>query len=250
MSNGSNLDQSILKDRSNQILFLSLSSYVDLTNSNGYYGSLSFPLRPPSPFADGLLWSDQMAYRNQDQSMYTGPSGTRTFLSIHCNVNNNNNNHDDEEEDEDGEAHGSRSASPRRFWNRWLKRPMSKKSSPKEETISMPYYFGQGDVSAPSRRTGKRVHWIDDDQTILDLCYRFVDHLKLFVQHVIHDYYDDEHWRQCQIYLNELHRLTDCSELQRAFDESLVWANEGDKVRLLQQQTFIAQLISRTVLSA
>ena len=171
---------------------------------------------------------------------------------MHYNINNNNNNNNNDDSGGGCDESGRRSASPKRFWNRWLKRSSPKKFPSDNEPVDHPYDFGGGGDSPvrPMSRPVKRVHWVDDDETILKLCYQFVDHLKLFVQHVINDYYDDEHWRQCQTYLNELHRLIDSSALQRAFDESLTLANEGDKVRLLRQQTFIAQLISRTVLSS
>lgn len=236
--------------------FFCFISYVDLTNSYGYYGSLSFPLRPPSPFADGLRWSNPMSLANdQDNSnneIYIWPAKTKHF-SMHYNINTNNNNNNNYQYDNLDDPIGihSSSTSPKRFWNRLLKRSSPKKASSDNDLIDHPYDFGHGDLIGRSvSKPVKRVHWIDDDEAILKICYRFVEHLKLFVQHILNDYYDDEHSRQCQTYLNELNRFTDSSELQRAFDESLAFANEGDKVRLLRQQTFIAQLISRTILSS
>ena len=75
---------------------------LDLTTSYGYYGCLSFPVRPPSPFADGLIWSEMTEPRNEcddgdeDAEEDTGGvvvwSPSTKQLSIHYNSNNNNNN--------------------------------------------------------------------------------------------------------------------------------------------------------------
>ena len=67
---------------------------LDLTTSYGYYGSLSFPIRPPSPFADGLIWSQMTNQRHEDEDtngiVMWSPSTKQ--LTVHYNTNNNNNN--------------------------------------------------------------------------------------------------------------------------------------------------------------
>jgi hypothetical protein len=104
--------------------------------------------------------------------------------------------------------------------------------------------------SMVSRQSGKHVHWIDDEDAILTGCHRFVEHLKLFVQNVINDKHEEIYLRNCQIALEQLEILTDCSELKQAFQYTIELATKHEKNQLLQQQTFIAQLISRTVLSS
>lgn len=80
-------------------VFYSLFIYLDLTSSRGYYGTVSFPLRPPSPFADGLIWS-QMSnqytndYEDNDGIVIWSPSTkqlTVHYSSYNNNSNNNNN---------------------------------------------------------------------------------------------------------------------------------------------------------------
>jgi len=65
-----------------------------LTTSYGYYGSLSFPIRPPSPFADGLIWSQMTNQRTEDEDtngiVMWSPSTKQ--LTVHYNTNNSNNN--------------------------------------------------------------------------------------------------------------------------------------------------------------
>ena len=101
-----------------------------------------------------------------------------------------------------------------------------------------------------SRHNGKHVHWIDDTDTIFNACHRFVEHLKLFVQNIINDKNEEIYLRNCQLSLDELDMLTDCSQLKQAFEYTIELANKHEKIQLLQQQTFIAHLISRTVLSS
>ena len=106
------------------------------------------------------------------------------------------------------------------------------------------------ECSSTSRQHGKHVHWIDKDRAILNACHRFVENLKLFVQNIIADRYEEIYLKNCQIALNELQFFADCSQLQRAFDDTIELANNDKKHQLLHQQTFIAHLISRTVLSS
>ena len=98
-----------------------------------------------------------------------------------------------------------------------------------------------------SSQTGKHVHWIDND-AILNACRRFVEHLKLYIQNVINSQNDEVYLENCQISLNELNSLTDCSELKQAFEQTVKLANKCEKNQLLQHQTLIAQLITRTIL--
>jgi hypothetical protein len=84
----------------------------------------------------------------------------------------------------------------------------------------------------------------------LNACHQFVDYLKLFIQNVINDENEEISLRNCQICLDELNCLTDCSELKQAFEYTIELAKNQEKNQLLQQQTFIALLISRTVLSS
>jgi hypothetical protein len=65
-----------------------------LTTSYGYYGSLSFPIRPPSPFADGLIWPQMSNQQTEDEDtngiVVWSPSTKQ--LTVHYNTNNSNNN--------------------------------------------------------------------------------------------------------------------------------------------------------------
>ncbi|CAF4352150.1 unnamed protein product, partial [Rotaria sp. Silwood2] len=72
----------------------------------------------------------------------------------------------------------------------------------------------------------------------------------IFVQNVINDQNDEIYLKNCQIILNELNSLIDCSKLKQAFKYTIELANKHEKNQLLQQQTFIAHLISRTLLSS
>lgn len=110
------------------------------------------------------------------------------------------------------------------------------------------YDFDVNEDSIISRHQSKHVHWVDDHEIILQACHRFVEHLKIFVQNVILDTNEEIHLKNCQKSLAELHMITDCSELQRAFEETIQLARKQQKTELLQQQTFLAHLISRTIL--
>lgn len=243
---------------------------LDLTTSYGYYGPLSFPLRPPSPFSDGLLWPQMSNTRADDddesnEMFIWSPSTKQLTVQYSTNTNNNNNNN----------SSSCHSYSPmlseterpwKRIWNRLVKRTSVKKGSlvfdsfatftplllsdTAESPQTLPYDFGVGDDPTDSRPQDKHVHWMDDEEAILNCCCVFVEHLKLFVQHVIDDSYDDTHWRHCQWALTDLHTISDCSELQEAFDTTLALASKGEKIQLLRQQTLIAHLISRMILSS
>jgi hypothetical protein len=47
-------------------IFFFFFIYTDLTASYGYYGSLYFPIRPPSPFADRPTRSQTLSLRYED----------------------------------------------------------------------------------------------------------------------------------------------------------------------------------------
>lgn len=74
--------------------------------------------------------------------------------------------------------------------------------------------------------------------------------MKIFIQNTINDEYEETYLHNCQISLNELSSLTDCSTLKQAFESTVELANNNEKSQLLQQQTIIAHLISRTILSS
>jgi hypothetical protein len=157
-------------------------------------------------------------------------------LTVHYNTNNSNNNN-----------LIPPSPSPSRTsstWKRTLDRIL-KRTKPKK-ILSDTYDFNIEN----SRHNGKHVHWIDDDESILNACHRFVEHLKLFVQNVLNDKNDEIYLKNCQISLDELNNLTDCEQLKQAFQDTIQLAKNYEKNQLLQQQTFIAHLISRTVLSS
>ena len=127
-------------------------------------------------------------------------------------------------------------------------------ASPSPE-LAQPYNFGNGEVpqthSLRSRRSNssKRVHWIDDNEMILNASHRFVEYLKLFVQNTLDDTSSiDDYLEQCQISLNELQSLIDCSPIKAAFDHFIQLAHNHEKNRLQDQQIYIENLISRTVL--
>ncbi|CAF0984029.1 unnamed protein product [Adineta ricciae] len=223
---------------------------IDLTTSYGYYGCLSFPVRPPSPFADGLVWSEMTEPRNEyddgdeDAEEDTGGvvvwSPSTKQLSIHYNSNNNNNN-------VPSPSPTSTSSRMGGTWKRTLDRILRRAKLRKDPVMKM-YDFDAMEDSMMSRHQSKHVHWVDDHETILQACHRFVEHLKIFVQNVVLDKNEEIHLKNCQKSLAELHMLTDCSELQRAFEETIQLARKQQKTELLQQQTILAHLISRTVL--
>lgn len=118
--------------------------------------------------------------------------------------------------------------------------------------ISKPYDFGSGEInrtdSTMSRNGAKRVHWIDDDEIVLNLCHRFVEYLKLFVQNVMDNTNEEQYLKHCQITLNELNKLIDCQEVRKAFEYIVELAKRGNKAQLIEHQTYIENLLSRTVL--
>jgi hypothetical protein len=207
------------------------SIILDLTTSYGYYGSVSFPIRPPSPFADGLIWS-----QNEDTNGIW-PSSTK-YLSNHYNTNNSNNNN--------MISHSPVSSNASSSWKRTLERILKRKKSKKNCSIQLE----TNENLITSRSNVKHVHWIDDDEDILNLCQYFVENLKLFVQNIINDKYEEIYLKNCQFALDELQSFTDCSQLKQAFEYTIELANKYEKKQLLQQQTFIAHLISLTVLSS
>ncbi|UJR32213.1 hypothetical protein I4U23_019678 [Adineta vaga] len=224
---------------------------IDLTTSYGYYGCLSFPIRPPSPFADGLVWSQMTDQRNEVEREEEGEeeedtngivvwSPSTKQLSVHYNTNNNNNNIPSPSPTSSGIG-GT--------WKRTLDRIL-KRTKLRKDPVMHVYDFDMNDDSMISRHPNKHVHWIDDNDAILQACHRFVEHLKVFVQNVIHDTNEEIHLKNCQLSLDELQMLTDCSELKRAFEKTIQLARKHQKNELLQQQTFLAKLISRTVLSS
>lgn len=240
---------------------------LDLTTSCGYYGSLSFPLRPPSPFNDGLIWQDMpnpVADEQFDQEIFIWSPETQQ-LSIHYNTNNNNNN----EIQPISPTIPRTNQSWKRVWHHLFKRNSSKRGSyslTKEIVLNstlypifieqsqqpsvIPYDFGTGEKVRRKSRASKRVHWPDEDQRIRGLCSKFVDHLKQFVRHVIHDQPDNTHWRQCQAILEQLDETVDCHELRQAFLDCLVIAEQGSHSDLIRQQTLIADSISRIISSS
>ena len=111
----------------------------------------------------------------------------------------------------------------------------------------VPYNFGPGENKLRIHRNSKRVHWVDDNRTILENCSTFVAHLKEFVQNVINNRPYEFDWKQGRNSLNALERLIDCRELRQAYDECLILARQNNRLGLLGQQTLIAQLISRTI---
>jgi hypothetical protein len=204
--------------------------FIDLTTSYGYYGSVSFPIRPPSPFADGLIWSQMSNQRNENDDTST------KYLSNHYNTNNSNNNNIISQ----SPVASLRATSS--TWKRTFDRILKRKKCKKNCSIQL--------ETKITRSNGKHVHWIDDNEDILNLCQNFVENLKLFVQNIIKDKYEEIYLKNCQFALNELHSFTDCSQLKQAFQYTIELAKKYEKNQLLQQQTFIAHLISRTVISS
>ena len=233
----------------NNVLLLgyldSILVVLDLTTSYGYYGSVSFPIRPPSPFADGLIWSQLTTTMtthqrpdNEENDRTIFWSSSTKHMSENYNTNNSNNNNLMSQSPSSSRT----SRSWKQTFDRILKRHKRKKGTltPSEKS----------DYSSSSRSTGKHVHWIDHDQVVFDACHHFVENLKLFVQHILNNQYEEIYLKHCQTALDQLHIYTDCSQLKQAFDQTIDLANKKEKHQLLQQQTFIAQLISRTVLSS
>lgn len=116
-----------------------------------------------------------------------------------------------------------------------------------------PYDFGTGELdkidSVITRTRNKRVHWVDDDEIILNTCHRFVEYLKLFVQSILNNKTDaNEYLKQCQILFNELESLIDCYRIKQAFNDIIQLAEKQEKNQLYEQQLYIENLISRTIL--
>ncbi|CAM4806795.1 unnamed protein product [Rotaria magnacalcarata] len=227
---------------------------IDLTTSRGYYGTVSFPIRPPSSFADGLMLSQMTnqynnEYDDTDGIVIWSPSTkqlTVHYNSYNSNNSNNNNNNNNRIDPSPVLSHADST------WKRTLDRILKRTKSGKEisHVINHPYDFGDGEDSMATTQNGKHVRWIDNDECIVNACRRFVEHLKIFVQNVINDQNEEIYLQNCEKYLNELNSLIDCTELKEAFQYSVELANQYEKNQLLQQQTFIAQLISRTILSS
>ncbi|CAF3561731.1 unnamed protein product [Rotaria sp. Silwood1] len=232
---------------------------IDLTASPGYFGIFGFPIRPPTPFADSPIWPPTVSEYNEDDDT----NGIITWSSPgkHSSLNYKTDNN----ENLTLSSHhtpSSSSSSPRIYstWrrkiNKFLKRTKSHEhktavSSTTSNAVHL-YNFGTGEVtrtgSSISRSSGKRVHWIDDDEVILNLCHRFVEYLKLFVQNTIDDKTEDTYLENCQISLDELDSLIDCQYIKEAFEDIIELAKTGNKNELLEQQTYIENLLSRTVL--
>ena len=192
---------------------------LDLTTSYGYYGSISFPVRPPSPFADGLIWS-QISHQHPENDDTHGvtsySSSSANYFPLDYNTNNNNNNN------LNSQSH---------TWKHTLEKILKRKKPKKQSNI-------------------KHVHWIDNNnENIINLCENFVENLKLFIQNILNDQYDEILIKKCQFYLDKLNLLTNSIELKQAFDYTIELALKSEKNQLIQQQTFIAQLIARTILS-
>ncbi|CAF0738334.1 unnamed protein product [Rotaria sordida] len=223
---------------------------IDLTTSHGYYGTISFPIRPPSPFADGLIWSDmsnQCKNEDEDTDGVVIWSPSTKQLTVHYNRNNNNNNNNN-----NIIPYSPTSSRTDSTWKRTLDRILKRTKAEKDipQITTCPYDFGNGEDLITTDQNSKHVHWIDNNEIILNACRRFVEHLKIFVQNVINGQNEEIYLKNCQISLNELNSLIDCSELKQAFEDTIELANKYDKNQLLQQQTFIAHLISRTILSS
>ncbi|CAF1069476.1 unnamed protein product [Rotaria sordida] len=222
---------------------------IDLTTSHGYYGTISFPIRPPSPFADGLIWSDmsnQCKNEDEDTDGVVIWSPSTKQLTVHYNRNNNNNNNNNVI------PYSPTSSRTDSTWKRTLDRILKRTKAEKDipQITTCPYDFGNGEDLITTDQNSKHVHWIDNNEIILNACRRFVEHLKIFVQNVINGQNEEIYLKNCQISLIELNSLIDCSELKQAFEDTIELANKYDKNQLLQQQTFIAHLISRTILSS
>ena len=189
--------------------------------------------------------SNTRADEDESNEMFIWSPSTKQ-LTVHYNTNNNNNN------STDSPLLSETDRSWKRIWDRFVKRTSAKKDPAitAESPLLLPYDFGEGEDPTDCHPRDKHVRWVDNEEAILNCCCVFVEHLKLFVQHVLDDNYDDTHWRRCQWTLTELSNISDCSELKEAFDSSLALASKGEKVALLRQQTLIAHLISRTILSS
>lgn len=97
-------------------------------------------------------------------------------------------------------------------------------------------------------RSGKRVHWIDDDEMTLSTCNRFVESLRLLVQNTLNDTHEEKNFTNCQILLDELDSFIDCQYIKKTFEALIELIRNGNKSELLEQQIYIENLLSRTVL--
>lgn len=175
---------------------------------------------------------------DNDRMMFWSSSTKQ--ISENFNTNNSNNNHFLLSQSPTTSSRTNHSW--KQTFERILKRNKRKKGSVASSETS--------DTSMKSQSTSKHVHWIDHDQAIFDACQQFVENLKLFVQDILNNQHGDIHLKHCRIALDQLRNYTDCSQLKKAFDHTIALANNKEKHLLLQQQTFIAQLISRTILSS
>lgn len=162
---------------------------------------------------------------NQQNDVY---SSSIKQLSDHYNTNNSNNNNI--------RSQSSISTNSSRTWKRTFEKILKRKKPTKKDSLS-------------KCENNKHVHWIDENENLLNLCQDFVENLKLFVQNIINDQYEEIYLKNSQIALDKLQLLTDCIELKQAFEYTIQLAIKDEKNQLLQQQTFIAHLISRTILS-
>ncbi|CAF1433471.1 unnamed protein product [Rotaria sordida] len=229
---------------------------IDLTTCPGYYGYLDCPIRPPTPFADNSIWPPIVSGYKDTNGVITWPSSEQQS-SLDYKTDNN-------EKIVLSSSHAS-SPSSRRTHNTWrrklsnfLKRTKSNEhrtviSSTNTDEIQ-PYNFDSNEItqtnSSISRNSGKRVHWIDDDEIILNLSHRFIEYLKLFVQNIIdnnNNNNEDKYLINCQISLDELDSLIDCQQIKEAFEDIIELTKTRNKNLLLEQQTYIENLLSRTV---
>ncbi|CAF3349998.1 unnamed protein product [Rotaria socialis] len=225
---------------------------IDLTVPNCYYGSLNFPIRPPTPFADNSLWPARVSEENHTNGMITWSSPT-----LQTNLDDKTNHNHNTRLSRHHSSSVSRSNSTwRRTITKFLKRTKSNEHrtnvSSRVSDAPYPYNFGVGeitrtDVTTP-RSNGKRVHWIDDDEMILNLCHRFIEYLKLWVQNMLDNKNEDKYLKNCQITLDELDSSIDCQEIRKAFEDIVESAKQRNKTQLIEQQIYIENLLSRSVL--
>ena len=188
---------------------------------------MDFPLRPPTPFADSPTNEEP-----ERRSTIVSPS-----------------------------PQSPKRNSWRRLLLKMLKRTKSgsaKKGVPSNKVeVVHPSEFGAPKKPRANsilvRSNSKRVHWMDDEETKLNVCHRFVEYLKLFVQVVIDEGDQDEideHLKQCQGLLIELNTVTDARYINDAFDEIVQRARRPENgSQLREQQSYIEDLISRSILS-
>jgi hypothetical protein len=179
--------------------------------------------------------SSQRPENEDTDRMIVWPPTTK-HSSDHYNKNNSNNNN--------LSSQSSTSSRGSSSWKETLERILKPRKSRKNSSIQ-----SKSGSSITSRQNGKHVHWIDNDKAILNSCHHFVENLKLFVQNILDNQYEENYLKNCEKALDELHTFIDCSELKQAFNHSIELANKNEKYQLLQQQTHIAHLISHTVLS-